>query len=118
MIALLLWLATSNAATCPWNPDAEEPLRVEAHMTTVTVDDTVYVVRGRVRRREFEAVLRSCDQEDAVIPFRAWRAQRRLVNITAGAGLTALWPVLAATPSSAVAAGVYKRQMVRAMEGD
>ena len=80
----------------------------------VTVDGAVTDVRGRAQRRAFERRLRECDRDLAADQYDDWRRDRRLVGLTAVAGI--LMPVAwIGTGAYAIKAGRDRDRMLSAL---
>lgn len=111
---MLLWMSSMLArAECPWTTIES----VTATMTSVTINGDYYPVKGSAARGVFISVLSQCRVSPATIAaFQQWRQMRQYTNISAGVGICLFWPVLLATPVTAVMAGDNREDLVVALQ--
>lgn len=82
-------------------------------MTTVTVDDRTWSVRGRDNRDRFHRWLVDCQHGEAANAFTSWRAARLGTNVAAASVIG-----LPGAPVAAALAGMSRDEFVRALEAD
>lgn len=101
--------SAATSADCPWT----DVTSVDHDMGSVTVNGSRYRTRGSYANSEFKAVLQRCGLAEANKHFRAWRADRRWVNIDVAIGLFVPfgWPFLVVAPIHAALAGDQATKM-------
>lgn len=116
LITCCLWMVSAqrSEASCPWGDEVESAY---ATMTTVTVNGKTFSVKGEAARAQFVSILAECgDNGIAAATFQDWRSMRRWTNISAVVGLCCVWPVLLATPVTAVLAGEKKMDLIMLLQ--
>jgi len=114
LLGLVLGLSDAHAQGCPWGTVRS----ASATMTTVTVNGTLYPVRGLLPRTAFYQTLMACGENDAAYYFDRWRQRRRWTNIGIVAGFPSVGAFWIAAGVTAVGAGVNKELMLEALEPD
>lgn len=82
---LLAGAPEARAEECPWGDS--DKVFATATMTTVVVNDDVFLVTGGLAKADFFKVLQQCDAQRAAVLFGDWRDKRVATNVSAGVGV-------------------------------
>jgi hypothetical protein len=112
MLGALLMGSTARAdVSCPWTSVET----AEATVMTVTVNDTLYEVRGYEARTQFERMLVACGERDAAYSFQDWRRMRRWTNAAVVIGFPSVGAFWVVAGFTAINASGRREDMLQAL---